>query len=486
MALLTNDARRFKFNVLTEICRQCYQSNLKEESVHAMAHDFVSLGGPRYRCCVYKEREILRQRVRLSMGYMANDAAEYNPRQIVQVIDAACDGCTIMKIRVTDNCRKCMTKSCLGACNFGALSMGQNRAHIDYEKCKECGMCAKACPYNAIVVTERPCYAHCPVGAISWDANNIAVIDEEKCINCGQCELACPFGAIEDVSWVVQVIKGLKNGKKTFAIVAPSIQGQYEGASLGQIKKAVEMLGFEKCYEVATGADAIAYYEAKELEEKIADGKPMTTSCCTAFVNMQEKHFPQIYAENKSTLVTPMVALARKLKKDYPDYTIVFIGPCVAKKQEAMQEGSNVDYVLTFEELYAMMLANEIDPAKLEAIQDEAPSNYGRNFAYSGGVAAAVAEALKEKNGLQVTAVLANGGKECYTQLQLMQKGKFTANILEGMGCMGGCIGGPATMQKPALVKGRMMKENMPNKAKTLMAAIEKNSFADVDLEVVK
>lgn len=484
MAMDTNDARQFKFLVLMEICKQCFENRFVEEEVQAKARELVSLGGPRYRCCVYKEREILRQRVRLSLGYMANDVTVQNPRRVVQVIDAACDGCTIKKIRVTDNCRKCMTKSCLSACHFGAMSIGPERAQIDYEKCKECTACAKACPYNAIVVTERPCYSHCPVDAISWDENNIAVIDEEKCINCGACETACPFGAIEDISWVKPVIEEMQSEKPVYAIIAPSIQGQFENTSLGQIKQAIKELGFTDCLEVAIGADAIAYYEAQELVKHIEQGQPMTTSCCSAFVNMLETHFPEQYKNNKSTLVTPMMALARKIKHEQSNTTVVFIGPCVAKKEEAMEENSEVDYVLTFEELYAMLVAKGIDPSSCEEYENALPSNYGRNFAASGGVANAVIEVAKEKNLGEVSHVLANGGKECFQQLTLMKNGKFTCNILEGMCCTGGCLAGPATLVPAGIAKGRMLKENLPNNNRSVTESVKENVFEGIDLEV--
>ena len=486
MAMFTSDSRQFKFDVLTEICRQSFEGELVEDKVQAMAKNLVSLDSPRYRCCVYKEREILRQRVRLSLGHMASDSAEFNPQQIVQVIDAACDGCTIHKITVTDNCRKCMAKSCLSSCRFGAISLGTNRTQIDYSKCKECGACARACPYNAIVVTERPCYARCPVQAISWDKNGIAVIDQEKCINCGQCVLACPFGAVEDMSWVAPVIEELKSDTPCCAIVAPSIQGQFDNAVLPQIKEAIRQLGFDECLEVAAGADAVAYYEAEELVERMKEGKPMTTSCCTAFVNMQKIHFPEQFAENKSTLVTPMMAMARKLKQERPEQKVVFIGPCVAKKQEAMMEDSAVDYVLTYEELAAMFVAKHINPEEIEAAEENTPSNFGRNFAASGGVAAAVVQALKEKGITDVSYELANGGFECKQQLTLMKNGRFTKNILEGMNCIGGCIGGPATLAASNLVKGRMMKENMLNKTKTIGQALEETPFDHVDMEIRK
>ncbi|MBQ6451299.1 MAG: 4Fe-4S binding protein [Solobacterium sp.] len=482
-SMFTNEARVFKFDVLVELCRQAYSNDFSEESVQAKARELVSRSGPRFRCCIYKEREILRQRVRLAMGKMANDAAEYNPRQIVQVIDAACDGCSIKKIRVTDNCRKCMAKSCLSACNFGAIHIGVNRSEIDYTKCKECGACARACPYNAIVVTERPCYAHCPVGAISWDENDIAVIDEEKCINCGQCENACPFGAIEDISWVVPVVQLLRMETPAYAIIAPSIQGQFENTNLAQIKEAIRALGFDDVYEVALGADAVADAEAQELREHKEAGIPMTTSCCPGFVNMLRIHYPKLYAENKSTTVTPMMAMARKLKLEHPDHGVVFIGPCVAKKQEAMEKTTDVDFVLTYEELAAMLIAKNINPAEMKGEAANQASNYGRNFAGTGGVSAAVVEAAKEQGHEGYTLVLANGAFECKKNLELIKAGRFTCDILEGMCCEGGCLGGPATIVPAMTAKGRMMKENIPNKSVTITQSLEANTFKHVNMK---
>lgn len=485
ISIFTSDSSQFKFDVLVEVAREAFDNDLSEEKVDAMARQLVRLGGERFRCCVYKEREVLRQRVRLAMGKMANDLEEYKPKQIVQVIDAACDGCTIQKIQVTDNCRKCMRKACMAACNFGAISMGPHRSQIDHTKCKECGACARACPYNAIVVTERPCFAHCPVQAISWNEANICQIDEDRCINCGACLKACPFGAISDMSWISQVIRLLDAGEETYAIVAPSIQGQFETNSLQKIMKAIEMLGFTKCHEVAGGADAVAYYEAEELIKHKEEGKPMTTSCCPGFVNMLKIHYPDLYKNNKSTTVTPMMATARKLKKEHPGCKVVFIGPCVAKKQEAMQEVSAVDYVLTYEEIAAMMIAKGIDVDDVESDETLTASNFGRNFAYSGGVAAAVVEALKEMNyDKPVTTVLANGGMECKQQLNLIKFGRFKADILEGMACPGGCIAGPAVISQPAAVKGRMVKENLSNKDRKISDSLQSTDYSGVDMDV--
>lgn len=485
--MFSNDSRQFKFDVLVELCREASTGEVDEDEIQKYARNLVSMASPRLRCCVYKEREVLRQRVRLAMGKNASEERDCGASQIVQVIDAACDGCTIKKIRVTDNCRKCMAKSCMAACRFGAIHMGVYHSEIDYSLCKECGSCARACPYNAIVVTERPCYAHCPVQAIGWDENNLCKIDEKKCINCGQCENACPFGAIEDRSWVLPVMNDLRNGEKVFAIVAPSIQGQFENTSLAQIMKSVEMIGFEECIEVAFGADAVAETEYKELKEHKEAGIPLTTSCCPAFVNMLRIHFPQQYEKNKSSTLSPMQALARKLKHDHPDHKIVFVGPCIAKKSEVMGDDL-CDYAITYEELAAMFIAKGINPSDVVVDPlEKYASNYGRNFAHSGGVAAAVVQAAKEQ-GDPVTyqAVIANGGFECKKQLLLMKVNRFQGDILEGMNCEGGCIAGPACISDAITVKGRMAKENMQTDKKTIAQSVDLYEMRDFNIEIEK
>lgn len=483
MSMFKHEARQWKFDVLREVAIMAFNGTLTDEKVNALPRKLIPGKKADFRCCIYKEREILRQRTRLAMGKMADDTAEYKPRQIVQVIDAACDGCTIHKIQITDNCRKCMAKACKGACNFGAISIGADRAYIDYTKCKECGACARSCPYNAIVVTERPCAQKCPVNAIRWNEYGIAVIDEEKCISCGSCQAACPFGAVEDMSWIVPVIELLKEGKGVRAIIAPSIQGQFDEATLPQIKKSIEMLGFKEVLEVAIGADAVANGEHEELVEHMEEGIPLTTSCCPAFVNLQKMHFPQQYQDNMSTMVSPMIALGRKLKNEYPDDAVVFIGPCIAKKQEAMEDFSCIEYVLTYEELAAMLVAKHIYPMEIEAQPEDYPSIFGRNFAQGGGVSKAVAQVAKEKNrGTSASAFYADGCAECKKQLMLMKAGKFNFDILEGMSCVGGCVNGPAMIETATITKGRMAKENMKAQQKTIAESLETYNFSGLDL----
>ena len=256
-----------------------------------------------------------------------------------------------------------MGKACQNSCNFGAISMGADHAYIDPNKCKECGKCAQACPYNAIAHLERPCKKVCPVDATTYDEYGICVIDEEKCIQCGACIHSCPFGAIGTKTFMVDIIKLIQAGKRVVAMVAPATEGQFGGnITMGSWKTALKKVGFDDMVEVGLGGDMTAAYEAEEWAEAYKQGKKMTTSCCPAFVNMIQKHFSMLL-ENMSTTVSPMCAVSRMLKSQDPDVITVFIGPCIAKKSEALDLNikDNADYVLTFGEVRAMMRAKGVE-----------------------------------------------------------------------------------------------------------------------------
>lgn len=407
---------------------------------------------PNFRCCVYREREIIRQRVRMAMGKLPMDVlyTDADPSQVVHVIPCACEGCPITKITVTQNCQGCLAKKCAKACPFGAITTTPKGAVIDQEKCRKCGKCVAACPYNAIVEIERPCKRSCPVKAISMDENDIATIDPSKCVNCGACVVGCPFGAISDVSMMTSVIDALLNDtKRVVALIAPAIEGQFGSATLPQIKRAIHRLGFSEVVEVALGADMVAYHEAQELLEHKEKGQAMTSSCCPAFVNMVRKHFPELLPFVSNT-VSPMVAAERYVRSKCPDVVTVFIGPCIAKKNEVM--GSYIqemDYAITFEELYAMLCAQGI-AADEEVTAPEEATKYGKGFALSGGVTGAVSRVMEEKgyDPQQIEAMPCNGAEECRKALLLLKAGKLKADFIEGMFCTGGCMGGPANLQE--------------------------------------
>ena len=484
MASIENGAKRFKYKVLKEVSLRAFEGRLDNESPEEISNVIINKSKSDYRCCVYKEKEIIKQTVKIACGVDPVDGSKTtDSRQIVRVIKPACNACTINRVIITDNCRKCIARSCQNSCNSNAIHMEENRAVIDYNKCIGCGLCAKNCSYNAIAVSVRPCMAKCPVEAITYDEDMIAKIDDTKCINCGTCEKSCPFGAIEDISWMVDVIDDIKKKTKITAIFAPSIQGQYNEANINQIKTSLKTLGFTGAAEVAIGADAVSLYEFEEFKHFHKEGKLLTTSCCPAFLNLAKSKFPKVYEQHMSTTVSPMVALARYLKKQDPESKVCFIGPCVAKKQEANNEGSFVDYVLSYQELGAMFASQNIIVEKADVADERNASIYGRNFAIGKGVSAAVAQVAKEQGyDKPISLVYADGCLECKKNLMLADLGKLDKDLLEGMSCVGGCINGPVIMENSNISKARMAKENDEVENSDIYATFERYDFSDVDM----
>ncbi len=419
-----------------------------------------------HHCCVYKEREISREFANLGMGKKP-DGSEPNGKQLVYVCEAACDGCDIHKVRITDSCRLCLARNCQRVCRFDAVYMGENKMHINYEKCKGCGMCAKACSYSAIIQSERPCRKSCPTGALKHIDNEIAYIEESECINCGQCQANCPFGAISEVSCMTKVISQILSDDKVIALVAPAIQGQIEGAKLPQIFDAIRALGFDEVYEVSLGADLTTIHEAEEAKEKLKNGGALTTSCCPAFLQLIKLHYPNIYEKYSSETISPMLMLARTLRKKYPDAKLVFIGPCVAKKYEFKLPKAQgyMDHVLSFEELYAMFKAKNIDPLEFECDGEYLHgSKEGRGYCFSGGVSSSILEyfAQKGEDASYIKPIAASGALECNECLKKLEKGQLEGNLLEGMMCMGGCTSGPVSLgAPPVFTKVANRKENI-------------------------
>lgn len=442
---------KIKHDVLYEVAKLAFADEL-EEKRDGIAEALIPGPTPQFRCCIYKEREIIRQRVRLAEGKAPGMNDDGN---IVQVISSACEDCPISSYVVTDNCQNCIGKACINACNFGAIEMGRHRSHIDASKCKECGKCAQACPYHAIAALKRPCKFSCPVDAISYDENGISVINEEKCIRCGLCIHKCPFGAIGSKTFIVDVIKAIKSEHPVYALVAPATEGQFgENITMNSWKKAMKAVGFTDLVEVGLGGDMTAAYEAEEWAEAYKNGKKMTTSCCPAFVNMIKKHYPELI-DNVSTTISPMCAVSRMLKAKEPDAVTVFIGPCISKKSEVKDhviEG-NADYALTYSEIRAMMRAKDIELEEDDNTYQES-SVYGKRFANAGGVTEAVLQSLKESDDeIAATVNKCNGAAECKKALLLMKVGRLPEDFIEGMICEGGCVGGPSAFRPQASFK---------------------------------
>ncbi|MBR3017193.1 MAG: 4Fe-4S dicluster domain-containing protein [Clostridia bacterium] len=463
--------QHLKYKVLREVARLAWKDELLEH-VMDIPKTIVPGKTPTMRCCVYKERAILGERVKLAMG------GNRNRPEIIQVIDIACDDCPASGYEVTDSCRGCLAHRCEDVCRRGAISFDHNHvAHIDKSKCVECGQCAKVCPYAAIVNRKRPCQNACKIKAISINEENAAAIDQEKCISCGACVYQCPFGAITDRSFILDVIdmirRSMDNQKyKVYALVAPSISSQFNYARLGQVITGLRELGFFTVIEAALGADMVAQAESKELAEKGF----LTSSCCPAFVRYVKTVFPALVPYISHNL-SPMATIAKYIKGTDPSSRVVFIGPCTAKKAEVQLEEVKpyVDAAMTFEELQALFDSKDIDITQLEEDVLDNASYFGRIFARSGGLSDAVAEGLKEQ-GLDREFVLkacaCNGIEECRTALLKKSRDALDANFIEGMACIDGCIGGAGCLTHGEKNKAEVDKYGREALEKTIHDAV--------------
>lgn len=462
--------QHLKYKVLREVARQAWNDTLYD-NILDIPKLIVPGKVPTMRCCVYKERAIAAERVKLAMG-----GNKENPN-VIEVIDIACDECPVGGYEVTNACRGCLAHRCEDVCKFGAISFDSDHvAHIDKSKCRECGQCSKVCPYTAIVSRKRPCQNACKIKAISMNENKAATIDNDKCISCGACVYQCPFGAIMDKSFMLNAIDLLKKSSvgrnyKLYAVVAPSISSQFTYAKLGQVITGIKALGFHTVVEAALGADMVALSEAKELAEKGF----LTSSCCPAFVEYIHKSFPELTPFVSHNL-SPMAAIAKYIKETDKNAKVIFIGPCTAKKAEVQKESVKpyVDAALTFEELQALFDSRDIDITQLgEGVLDNA-SYFGRIFARCGGLSDAVAEALTEQelNDFPLKAVSCDGIEACRAALMKKSKNLLDANFIEGMACSGGCIGGAGCLTHGAKSKSDVDKYGSEAMEKTISDAV--------------
>ena len=461
--------QHLKYKVLREVARLAWDGTLLE-NIMEIPKMIVPGKTPTMRCCVYKERAILQERVKMAMG------GDKNNPNIIEVLDIACDECPAAGYEVTDSCRGCLAHRCEDVCKKGAISFDHNHvAHIDKSKCVECGQCAKVCPYFAIVNRKRPCQNACKIKAISIKHDNAAAIDNNKCISCGACVYQCPFGAIMDKSYILNVIDLIKNSDsnnnyKVYAMVAPSISSQFTYAKIGQVISGLKKLGFYTVVEAALGADMVAQAESKELAEKGF----LTSSCCPAFVSYIKSAFPDLL-QYVSHNLSPMATLAKYIKETDEGARVVFIGPCTAKKAEAQLDDVKpyVDAVMTFEELQALYDSKDIDITTLEEDNLDNASYFGRIFARSGGLSEAVAQALKEQNvDFDLKAIPCDGIEACKLALLKKSKNVLDANFIEGMACVGGCIGGAGCLTHGEKNKAEVDKYGKEALEKTISDAV--------------
>ncbi len=462
--------QHLKYKVLREVAREAWDDTLLDNLLE-IPKKIIPGNTPTMRCCVYKERAILSDRVKIAMG-----GNKDNPN-IIEVIETACDECPMGGYEVTNSCRGCLAHRCEDVCKKGAISFDHHHvAHIDKSKCVDCGACAKVCPFTAIINRKRPCQNACKIKAITMNENKAAAINNDKCIACGACVYQCPFGAIMDKSYILDCIDIIKKSEnntkyKVYALVAPSISSQFTYAKLGQVISGMKELGFFTVVEAALGADMVAYAESKELAEKGF----LTSSCCPAFVDYVHKAFPDLVPFISHNL-SPMATIAKYIKEHEENVKIVFIGPCTAKKMEVQKEEVKpyVDSCITFEELQALFDSKDLDITALdEDILDNA-SYFGRIFARSGGVSDAVRQGLKEHGieDFEFKALPCDGIEACKMALLKKSKNVLDANFIEGMACVGGCIGGAGCLTHGEKNKAEVDKYGHEAFEKTISDAI--------------
>ena len=459
----TNNVMIVRHGLLAKLVKLWKENRLLEEIDRLPIELSPRKSKVRGRCCVHKERAVWKYKTLPLLGFDMQDEedeltplSEYAKRalfrsenkkeNIMCVVDEACSSCVSVNYEITNLCRGCVARSCYMNCPKDAIRFKKNgQAEIDHETCISCGKCHQSCPYHAIVYIPIPCEEVCPVKAISKDEYGVEHIDESKCIYCGKCVNACPFGAIFEISQVFDILQRLRNKEQMVAIVAPSILAQFS-APKEKVYGAIKSLGFEEVVEVAQGAMETTRHEAEELIEKLKEGQPfMTTSCCPSYVQLAEKHIPDLKKYISST-GSPMYYTARIVKEKYPDAKIVFVGPCV-------------DFTLTFEEVGSVLegLGIKIEEAQPFSVLFNAVRE-AHGFAQSGGVINAVKVYLKDEN---VNAVqVANLTKKNVALLRAYTKtGKAPAQFIEVMACEGGCVTGPCTHADKTAGQKQLIKE---------------------------
>lgn len=463
MAGVLNNATIIRRELLTRIAKLVATGKLVED-IDRIPAEARPKGGESYRCCVYKDRAMAKYKIIALLGFNAQDEdadfiplARYAKRALgrteissvpLTVVSEACSACVKVNYVVTNMCRGCVGRPCMVNCPKDAIVFKEGQANIDSDKCVNCGLCKNNCPYHAIIYTPVPCEESCPVGAITKNENGIEVIDDEKCIYCGRCIMTCPFGAVMEKSHIVEILSSIKDeNKKVIAMVAPAIAGQFK-LPLDKILGAIKAIGFDEVIEVALGANKTTEIESNELIERLEGGaKFMTTSCCPSYVATIKKHIPEIY-ENVSHTGTPMFYTAEMMREKYPNADLVFVGPCLAKRHEAVMD-KNTNYMMSFEEIGSTLVALGIDINNVDSLPlDPAVEGLSRGYAVTSGVFTAVADRLKD-SPMKVTSLVINGiDKMSIKQMRLFAKNP-PAHMIEVMSCEGGCVNGCNTLANP-------------------------------------
>ena len=275
------------------------------------------------------------------------------------------------------------------------------------------------------------CIRHCPVKAIRFSANQAHIIGNE-CILCGQCFVVCPQNAKEIVNETEKVKVLLQSGEPVFVSLAPSFIANYEGIGINSMREALKTLGFYDVEETAIGATVVKTEYERMLEEEERD--VVISSCCHSINLLIQKHYPAAL-EYLADVVSPMQAHCKDIKKRYPNAKTVFIGPCVAKKDEAEHYEGIVDAVLTFEELTKWLNDENIE---LKKEIDSDVNSRARFFPTTGGVLKTMSRNIEGYSYLAI-----DGVDNCIAAIKDVIDGKIHKCFIEMSACIGSCIGGP-------------------------------------------
>lgn len=301
--------------------------------------------------------------------------------------------------------------------------------------------------------SDRNCVKVCPFHALHPGEEGTIQVDESKCTGCSICIQECRahnLTASKDVIAALQAIRSHKG--LVYALVAPAYLGQFDNVTPGKLRTALKEVGFDGMIEVALFADILTLKEALEFDKNIKTETDyqLTSCCCPVWIALIRKVYQELIP-HVPPAVSPMVASGRAVKVLHPDALTVFIGPCMAKKSEAREKdiADAVDYVLTFQEMKDIFEIMKIDPAKMEESEKDHSSRAGRIYAHTGGVSEAVESTLQKLNpnrDIALKSQQANGVPACRAMINDILSGKANANFFEGMGCVGGCVGGPKVL----------------------------------------
>lgn len=455
--MLYNNAVLIKRDVLYRTVKALVNDDF--DSLNRIPVDAAPRDKNNIRCCIHKDRAVLKYRVMAALGFSIEDeenelkllseygeessSVDISDERFLTVIHDACSSCQLGHHYISDVCVGCMARPCNAVCPKEAIKVVNGRSVIDKALCINCGKCTNVCPYNAIVKVTVPCESSCPVSALKKREDGVAQIDNNKCISCGKCIKSCPFGAIAEKSQISRVIEILKSGESVNALIAPSIVGQLPG-ELSQIKSIFSKLGYDNVIEVGEVAAEVAVIEANEFIDK--DKEFLTSSCCPAYSQCVDKHAISMKPYLSST-PSPMELAGENAKTANPDSINVFIGPCNAKRVEGLKS-KVIDYVLTFEELGAHIMAAGLDVMNFDKSPLEISLD-GYGFAESGGVLSGITKVLKKEN-VEISGGVINGiDSKTVKKFKSFEKVLKTYDFLEVMACDGGCLNGPGVIVSP-------------------------------------